>query len=370
MSTKLEFQQHEEFHRAAIHMSVAGAFAGLGAHVASLLDGRLGGLAAPIPLAALAGAAAYGATKPEIRTRVRELAVTVGLAAGCAMALIFAGKAGARPELLVGIFAAGFAILCARGTGVRGRSLLITLAAAAGAALLGHKVVATLADGASGMPPWAAAALAGGGFGLVALLGTLPRHLAIHEEQVEARWNQAKPRAKGELAELLGRAHALWQRASASVEVGSPARKAIEDSVVRLFDVANRWMDVEEEASGQPKAELATRLADMDKKVDATTDDIARGQYVRARGALAEQLRYVEEIETSRERVVARLHHYLAAMERLRFAVINNRSADASRLSSEVQPILSDLESLGKELDSTTEALGEVEKDEASAETN
>lgn len=361
--TTLKFAEHEEFHRAAIHMTVAGALAGLAAHVATLLDPRLGGLAAPIPLATLAAAAAYGATRPAIRTRVRELAVLVGLAAAAAIALAVAETRGARPEVLAGIFAAGFAVIATRGT--RGTPLLLGLAAAAGAALLGRQVVEALADGARAMPPWAGAALAGGGFGLVALLGTLPRHLSIHEEQVTARWNAVRPRATGELGELLGRAHVLWERTAGSVEAGSPAHRAIEESVVRLFDVAIRWMDVEAAAAAQPKAELASRLADMDRKVDGTTDDIARGQYARARSALAEQLAYVGEIETSRERVIARLHHYLAAMERLRFAVLNNRSADASRQSTEVQPILSDLEALGKELDSTAEALGEVEADEA-----
>jgi hypothetical protein len=49
-------------------------------------------------------------------------------------------------------------------------------------------------------------------------------------------------------------------------------------------------------------------------------------------------------------------------MERLRFAVINHRSADASRLATEVQPILDDLSDLGRDIDSSSEALAEVER--------
>jgi len=96
-----------------------------------------------------------------------------------------------------------------------------------------------------------------------------------------------------------------------------------------------------------------------------TEDSIAKGQYQQAHAALAEQLRYLREIGTARERVVARMHHYLAAMERLRMAVLNHRSADASRLSTEVQPILDDLKDLGREIDCSSEAMGEVEKNES-----
>jgi hypothetical protein len=47
-------------------------------------------------------------------------------------------------------------------------------------------------------------------------------------------------------------------------------------------------------------------------------------------------------------------------MERLRFAVINHRSADASRIATEVAPILSDLEDLGRDIDSSSEAMSEL----------
>jgi hypothetical protein len=98
-------------------------------------------------------------------------------------------------------------------------------------------------------------------------------------------------------------------------------------------------------------------------KVTRSTDPIAKAQYERAHAALGEQLRYVKEIGTARERVIARMHHYLAAMERLRFALINHRSADASRVSTDVGPILEDLQHLGKEIDFASEAAMEMEQE-------
>ena len=61
------------------------------------------------------------------------------------------------------------------------------------------------------------------------------------------------------------------------------------------------------------------------------------------------------------------MHNYLAAMERLRLALINHRSADASAKSSEVAPILADLAELGQEIDLGSQAMGEVEVDEVRA---
>ena len=150
-----------------------------------------------------------------------------------------------------------------------------------------------------------------------------------------------------------------------TLEPDAPARKTIEDSVLRLFEVGRRWAAVEAEGARTSAELLAERMAAMTAKMEKTEDPVAKAQYAHAHEALAEQARYLKEIGASRDRVVARMHHYLAAMERLRFAVINHRSADASRLATEVQPILDDLVDLGKEIDVSSEAMAEVEREVA-----
>jgi hypothetical protein len=362
MATTLKFREHEEFHRAALHMGLAGAGAGLLAHLAGLVYPRLGGLGAPIPLAILAGAAAFGAASPETRVRVRELGILFLGMAAAALGLRFLGRTGPEPTLGAAVFALAFGLLVARG--LKGRKFLLTFFAATAAILTARFVFATfLAQTIHDMPIWVGSVLAGGAFGLVALLGTLPRHLHLHQDRVQDSWAKVKDKCQGEVGELLGRAATLWDKVDGSLERDSSARRAIEDSVLRLFEVAQKWQSVESESSLPPADKLVERMEEIDQKIARTDDSVAKGQYERARGALAEQLRYVQEINTSKERVIARMHHYLAAMERLRFAVINHRSADASRLSTEVQPILDDLNALGKEIDCTSEAIGEVEKE-------
>jgi hypothetical protein len=162
--------------------------------------------------------------------------------------------------------------------------------------------------------------------------------------------------------ELADRGLAVWNRIEPSLERSSAVRRGLEDSVCRLFDVAGRWAEVEADGARTPLESLAARMEAVAAKMEKTEDPVAREQYAQAHAALAEQLRYLKEIATTRERIIARMHHYLAAMERLRFAVINHRSADASRLATEVAPILEDLQELGRDIDSSSEAMSEMEK--------
>src|SRR5262249_13822492 len=140
-------------------------------------------------------------------------------------------------------------------------------------------------------------------------------------------------------------------------------RKTIEDSIVRVLEVGRRWATVEADGARTPADVLSQRMEAMTDKMAKTDDPVAKAQYAHAHAALAEQARYLKEIGASRERAAGRMHHYLAAMERLRFAVINHRSADASRLATEVQPILDDLAHLGTDIDFSSEALAEVERE-------
>jgi hypothetical protein len=192
----------------------------------------------------------------------------------------------------------------------------------------------------------------------VALIGLVPRHLELGRNRVQEAWETCRASLSGEVHDLAERGVGLWKQVEQTVPEETRERKAIEESVLRLLDVARRWQTVEAEGARVPADGLAERMEQI------ADNSIAKAQYERAHAALAEQLRYVKEIGTARERVIARMHHYLAAMERLRFALINHRSADASRVSTDVGPILEDLEHLGKEIDFASEAITEVEQEQ------
>ena len=125
---RISFVDHPRFHRAALHMAVAGGMAGLAAHVTSLLEPRMGGLPAPLPLAVVAGAAVYGAASPETRARGRDLALVVLGAAFAAAALSAVRRGDMAPAWGAAMFAAALGVLVARGTG-SGRRFWLAAAA-------------------------------------------------------------------------------------------------------------------------------------------------------------------------------------------------------------------------------------------------
>jgi hypothetical protein len=353
MATVLRFRDHEEFQRAALHMGAAGVLAGLVVHTAGLIDPALGPFTAPWAAAGLMAAAAFGAAKPVARLQVRELGIIAGVGAAVGMALAFLGG-----TLGLAALAVGFGALIARGS----RRVALTLLWAGATALLSRTVFLNLVAAAdvAHVPMWVTAAATGGACTFVGVLGLLPRHLELGHDRVKEAFDACEGKLAGEVRDLANRGQAVWAKVETTVEADSPARRAIEDAVVRLCDVARRWSEVEADGARTSAEGLAQRMADITEKMERTDDGVAKEQYAQAHAALAEQLRYLKEIGTARERVIARMHHYLAAMERLRFAVIQHRSADASRLSSEVQPILEELSHIG-------EALGEVERAQAAA---
>jgi hypothetical protein len=356
MPHTLRFRDHEEFHRAALHMAVAGGLAGLAVHVAGLVFPGFGPAWAT---AGLVGAVGFAAQPPAWRVRVGEIGLTVAVVLAVGVSLLFVGS---RTELGLAAAAAGFAVLAVRG----GRRAWATMAGAAGALFLARYVEGTFgaAGAAAGLAPWLVAGVSGLAFGFVGVLGLLPRHIEIGASRVEAAYEACRGKLAGEVRELADRAMGVWEKVDKTLEPEAAARRAIEDSVVRVFDVAQKWASVESDGARTPADALIERMDAISAKVERTEDAVARKQYQDAHAALAEQLRYLREIATARERVIARMHHYLAAMERLRFAVLNNRSADASRVSTEVQPILDDLRDLGRDIDCSSEAIHEVEKDE------
>jgi hypothetical protein len=289
-SKRIEFVAHARFHRTALHMAVAGGMAGLAAHVAALLDPRIGATAAPLPLAVVAGAACYGAAAPETRARARDLAVVVLGAAFAAGALAAVVRGEMAPAWGAALFSAALGLLVARGA--TGRRFWITAAAGAAAALAGRFVLTSL-SGADFGPAWLVATGAGAAFGAVALLGTLPRHLQLTQVT----------RAQADSAEVLGRARTAAQ------------------SEPRVRVLLEQLDDLERQGAGTPPLPLLReRIADLEARASATDDDLARAEYEKAIAAVTEQLADVESIARGRERVIARLHRELEETSRSKLA--------------------------------------------------
>ena len=123
---------------------------------------------------------------------------------------------------------------------------------------------------------------------------------------------------------------------------------------------AVRWHDLEKELSVTDKPALAERLAGVKAREEAAADAVVREEYASAREALTRQVEYLDGIERGRERAVARLHHHVAVLERLRLAALHHRAVTAGRVGEELAPLVEDLVAAGRDLDCDAEAIAEL----------
>lgn len=306
-SRTIGFADHAGFHRTALHMAVAGGLAGLAAHVVTLLEPKLGTMGSPIPVAAVAGAAVYGAASPETRAKARDLATVVLGAAFAAAALAAVSRGEMAWAWGMTIFAGALGLLFGRGQ--TGKRFWVATGAGAAAVLAGKFVMGQLAMVSFG-PPWLVAGAAGISFGTVALLGTLPRHL---------RW-VTRTGGASEAEEILARARAV----AAQCEHGDQAvRQSVRAEVDRLTEVAARFAELDRQAAVSPSsADLDARVAELDRRIEAATDEMAKSQFERARQTVEAQRREVKSICAGRERVLARMHAALAQIESMRLTAV------------------------------------------------
>jgi hypothetical protein len=355
MNFQLGIRDHGELQSAVARATLAGGASGL-------LQWRWPG-AASLGL----GLFAVGLAAVPPRTW-RSAALAAGVAVLACAAATLAGVFGALG------FAALGGLMFARDLDGSSRK---TIAAAAGAIGLGTGAFVSGTIGASGalaaIPPGLGALALGAAAGFIASLGVTgrelewrftdgPRLLTPAGETSEPG-SAAAPtiEASGELAGLLRRAADALGEARAALGDGAPeARAAAEDLLGRIERFGRRWRDLEQEAGRTDRLALAGRLEQVVAREQVAVDDVARGEYGRARAALRAQLDYLDGIERGRDRAVARLHHHIAALERLRLAALHHRSADASRIGEELAPLVDDLTAAGRELDIAAETLADL----------
>jgi hypothetical protein len=333
-------KDHESLHDAVGRAVLAGG----GAAVLGMF------LPAPLALAALVLSVGL-AVVPPVSWASAAWAVLCACAAGGAHAI--GGAVGGVGAAL----AVGASI--ARGLDGAGRLTAGVLGTAGmlAAALVGQ---AAGASGAVGLLPSGLTALAvGAASGLVIAVSSIGRHFARALPSVDGEL-VALARGGGELGELLGRAAVAYRDALAALGNDAPAaRAAARELVDQLTRFGSHWQLIDAESRRTDRDEVAGRLRALEARLELAGDSLTRGELGRAREALVAQLGYLDEIERGRERAVARLTHQVAALERLRLAALRQRSADAGRLGSDLQPMVDELSQAGRDLELSADALDE-----------
>jgi hypothetical protein len=204
-------------------------------------------------------------------------------------------------------------------------------------------------------PGWITAAAAAAAMGMVGVMAVLPRHLGIDIDVVKAAAGGLPATIDPEVRTLCDRSLAIWRTTKDSL-ADEAGKRLVRDGVLKTLEVAQRSSEVR--ATGATDEELAARIGELDKRIAVTTDDEARSQYQAARGALEDQRRYREHIAKGHERLVARMHNHVAALEKFHLAATGLQSA---RAASAGATAVKQLEELSQDVAASGEALAEIE---------
>ena len=315
----------------------------------------------------LAAALSAGALAGFAFRKKRPLRALWGAALGAIGGVAFTLTAPLWPPFSALILGSLSAPILAEGQPWKRKALTAVLAGIAGAAgiyvarvLLGWDFFGGLVPGVLG------AAAAGGAAGLFFGLASAPKFLIQPMDPVERQLLAALHRRNDDLKEVLDRSLLLYRRIRAEAATReedptlTPVGEKVSQSVLRILRVVDDVRSIERDMAATPAAELEARIQDLEDKADRSSDPTAQTTYRETMVALREQRSALEKITAGRDRIVARLHAHLAALEKLRFGLIHRRSAHAERADDEASFALETLEDLGRELDATSTAMSQV----------
>ena len=333
----IRFGDHASFHRAAIGMTASSALLGILLHPLTPFAPLLGGIFG------IAVGAALGYGKPVWRL------VTAALAS---LPLLVMTASWPAFALSAGLLALGALLPSARG--MRGALTVmlgatVTLLAMWTALRFDHARAtahwpSSLTDGAS------AAAM-----GIVGVIAMLPRHLGIAFDPVQGAIKALPARLDSEVRALCDRTLAIWSDVETKLGESDPNLTLVRDGVLKTLEVAAKSTDAQPQ--GANDEQLGRRMEDLDARIAAATDEEVKAQYQSARAALSDQAKYRERIRQNHERLVARMHNHVAALEKFQLAAGGLASARAASSGATAIQQLSDL---SRDVAASGEALVEV----------
>jgi hypothetical protein len=341
----IRFGDHPSFHRAAAGTALGSAALGLALHPAT----QMAPLVAGVGGIAIGTALGYG-----------KGVWRIGLAAAaCAPLLLIKPHAAtlathtttlAIAAAITGITVAAF--------GLRGMRGAIAVMFGAAIALLGMWAALRVgfAEQTYAWPSWAKDVAGASAMGMIGVFAMLPRHLRISLDPVTAAMRRLPSDVDGEVRDLCSRSMAIWTSAKDKLADGDPGKNLVRDGVLKTLEVAARSVDVK--AQGATDAELACRMDDLDQRIATATDDEVKSQYRSARSALDDQRRYRDHIKQNRERMIARMHNHVAALEKFQLAA---GGLAAVRAASAGATAVKQLEELSADVAASGEALAELE---------
>jgi len=203
---------------------------------------------------------------------------------------------------------------------------------------------------------WTRDTAAAAAMGMIGVFSVLPRHLRLSLDPIQSALRGLPADMDSEMRELCMRSVAIWTTAKDKLAEDDPGKNLVRDGVLKTLEVAAKSADVK--VAGATEDELAKRMTDLDQRIVSASDDEVKTQYQSARAALEDQRRYRDHIKQNRERLIARMHNHVAALEKFQLAA---SGLVAARAATSGASAVKQLEELSHDVAASGEALAELE---------
>ncbi len=187
---------------------------------------------------------------------------------------------------------------------------------------------------------------------LFVAIGSLPAHVALKSDPVEARGEEVLAVVTGRFQDLTARALTLYRQCGESLAMlpREAAREELARTVQKLtrdsFELSAEWAGVESQLHDEASKDLERQIADLKKQVSTSRDVVARKQLELAADSLKEELDRLGDMKLKRERVLAKVTSQVALLERARVALIGMRSSHTSIRAAEMTAVARKLNAL------------------------
>ncbi|OGQ18370.1 MAG: hypothetical protein A2138_00390 [Deltaproteobacteria bacterium RBG_16_71_12] len=375
MSTTFTFRDAPGFWRETL--AVTG-----GSVAAGVAVGVIGPAALGLPVVAAAGGAALlggsiGAALTRPKPAQRGVRAVIGVVGGALAAAGFAalsavfglGVAGTIVGGALGGLALG-ALLSAEDR-KRVGSQLTGLAAAATTGAVGAFALEKIAafSSSEAAPVSLTAATMAGVLGLwVAAASGLRRLEAVRDPLVEKSAavledlaEPARAKVKDGLSTWQEIKEGISKDGQMSPETAGEAERQAKKLVESMLETAHTWKQIHSDLSSPRLTGIAEKLADFEKRIEETTDEVTKGHLLRAAQALRAQKSAIDGLKVGTGRAEAALDAQVALLERLRLAVAQHRVSDRERFAVEVSAVADQVARLSDDLESLSAAIAEAE---------
>jgi hypothetical protein len=206
-------------------------------------------------------------------------------------------------------------------------------------------------------------------FGLWIAAGAGARRLQAAEDPLTARADDVRDGLAEPVRARVDEGVSTWAEIDAGLardtamddETRAEATRQTRSLIEGLLETARTWGQIHDDLHSPKVRAVDDKLADLERRLAETSDEITRGHLGRALIALQAQRAAIDGLRLGMARAGAAIDAQLALLERLRLAVAQHRVSDRERFHVELTAVAEQAGRLSDDLDALASAVAEAE---------